>query len=152
MKKNILFVLAFLLFFITSPAQLQASEERNVQFFGVGADVKVASPGEYVVNTKGENAEEGFVHTPKKTFTKPNIKFQVELKGTGSAIMKISETDARGQFIKEQTKEVQLTDEWVLNELPFELQSTSSQIDVLVITKDKTATEFSFKNVQVNES
>ncbi len=152
MKKYIIPVLTIFIFFLSAPANMYASEDRELQFFGVGADVQGNNLGEYTVKTKGEKAEEGFVFTPQKPFTSTNILFSVELKGEGSVILKISETNAQGQFIKEETKQVQLTSDWAQHVLPFQLESTSSQVDVFVLTDNQKETEFSFRNVQVKES
>ena len=47
--------------------------------------------------------------------------------------------------------EVALTEDWATHVLPFELASTSSQIDVSVVTKGTTKTEFSYKDLKINQ-
>nr|WP_106784448.1 hypothetical protein [Lysinibacillus timonensis] len=151
MNKTIMLIVTTLMFFLLSPAQLYASEDRDIQVFGVGAEVKATSEGEFLISTEGNKAEEGFVYTPKTRFASTNILVSLELKGTGTVKLKISETNARGEFIKEQSKVIELSETWTRHDLPFELESTTSQIDVLVLTVNQEQTEFSFRDLQVVE-
>ena len=126
------------------------AKETQMRFFGVGADVKEGDLGEYTVVTKGEKAEEGFVHTATEKFSKKEIQFKVELKGQDKVLLKIQETDARGRFIKEEKQAVELTQDWKSYEVPFVLESLDSQIDVLVVTESQLQTEFQFRNLQMS--
>ena len=126
------------------------AKETQMRFFGVGADVKEGNSGEYTVVTKGEKAEEGFVHTATEKFSKKEIQFKVELKGQDKVLLKIQETDARGRFIKEEKQAVELTQDWKSFEVPFVLENLDSQIDVLVVTESQLQTEYQFRNLQVS--
>jgi len=126
------------------------AKETQMRFFGVGADVKEGDLGEYTVVTKGEKAEEGFVHTATEKFSKKEIQFKVELKGQDKVLLKIQETDARGRFIKEEKQAVELTQDWKSFEVPFVLENLDSQIDVLVVTESQLQTEYQFRNLQVS--
>ena len=149
MKKTVIFLLTFLLFFLTFHSQIFAKETTPMKFFGVGATVEPTDLGAYKVITEGNKAEEGFVYTPTVPFSSTQIKYSVALRGNGKFQLKIVETDARGQSIKEKTLPVTLTDDWKTFELPFTLESKTSQIDVFVLTTSKSKTEFSFKDLEV---
>ncbi|CAM5215751.1 Carbohydrate binding protein OS=Ureibacillus acetophenoni OX=614649 GN=SAMN05877842_106168 PE=4 SV=1 [Ureibacillus acetophenoni] len=149
MKKVITILATILVFFSLQPNTLAAEDKPIIPYFGVGANVTEIGDGSFVVKTEGAKAEEGFVFTPKESFTSTKISFQITLKGTGTVLLKISETDPRGRFIKEKTIEVVLTEDWTTHVLPFELASTISQIDVSVVTKDATRTEFSYKDLKI---
>ncbi|KGR78624.1 hypothetical protein [Ureibacillus sinduriensis] len=150
MKKLLSFLT--LTFFFSMAANTLAAEDRpTIPYFGVGAVVQEMVEGEYLVKTEGAKAEEGFIYTPPNPFTKDNIKFLITLKGKGTVILKLEETNARGQYIKEKKVEVRLTEDWVTHEVAFTLESPSSQIDASVLTQDKEKAEFSFKNVQIIE-
>lgn len=141
-----------LVFFLTISTQALAAEDRpTIPYFGLGATVQEVIEGEFLVKTEGAKAEEGFVYTPPKPFTKENIKLQITLKGKGTVILKLEETDARGQYIKEKNMEVTLTEDWTTYEMTFTLESPSSQIDASVTTKSEEKAEFSFKNLQIIE-
>lgn len=146
-KSSITFFL-FLLFNFLYPSHLFALEPKP-QYVGVDATIQATDTGEHIVKTMGMKAGEGFVYTPQQARTKQEITYQIELKGKGPVTLKISETDARGRFIKEKEKIVELTEQWTTYKMPFNLQSTTSQLDVFVLTKDKSALEFSFKNLQI---
>lgn len=152
MKKLLTIFTILLLFLALQTHSLAAEDKPGIPYFGVGAAaVQDLGTGEFIVKTKGYEAEEGFVYTPPEAFTSTKISMQVTVKGEGTIIIKISETDPRGRFIKEKTMDVELTEEWTTHVLPFELASKSSQIDVSIVTKDKAATEFSFKDLKINE-
>lgn len=141
-----------ILFYLAIVTNAIAAEDRpTIPYYGVGGVVQEVIEGEYLVKTEGLKAEEGFVYTPPKPFTKENIKFLVTLKGKGTVILKLEETNARGQYIKEKKVELALTEDWVTHEMTFTLESVTSQIDVFITTKNKEKTEFSFKNVQIIE-
>jgi len=150
-RKIITILTTILLLLSMLPHALAAEDKPEIPFFGVGANVQELNDGSFVVKTEGEKAEEGFVFTPKEPFTTTQISLQISLKGTGTVLLKISETDPRGRFIKDKSMEVQLTEDWTVHVLPFELASTSSQIDVSVVTKDATKTEFSYKDLKINQ-
>ncbi len=140
------------MFFLAMHVNTLAAEDRpTIPYFGLGATVQEVIDGEFLVKTEGAKKEEGFVYTPPQPFEKENIRLQITLKGKGTVILKIEETNARGQFIKDKTTEVTLTEDWATYEMSFTLESPSSQIDASVITKSKDETEFSFKNLQIIE-
>lgn len=149
--KKILTLFVSLLFILSLQSHsLAAEEQQGIPYFGVGASaVQDLGDGEYAVKTKGLEAEEGFVYTPTEPFTSTKINIQVTLRGEGTIILRISETDPRGRFIKEKRMNVELTEEWTTHTLPFELASTSSQIDVSLITKEQTQAEFYFKDLKI---
>lgn len=149
--KKLLSFLTVTFFFAMATNAFAAEDRPTIPYFGVGAVVQEVVEGEYLVKTEGVKAEEGFVYTPPKPFTKENIKFLVTLKGKGTVILKLEETDVRGQYIKEKKVEVPLTEDWTTHEMTFTLESPSSQIDASILTKDKEKAEFSFKNVQIIE-
>jgi len=65
-------------------------------------------------------------------------------------LLKIEETDARGTFLSEvQSEPVMLTADWKEYDLKTDVKSTESQIDVFVLTKDKQATTFHFKDLVI---
>ncbi len=150
LRKSLMTIVMFSLFLFIFQSHLFAAETKH-QYFGVDATVQATDTGEHIVKTKGIKAEEGFVYTPKQGRTKQEISYQVDLKGNGPVILKISETDARGRFIKEEEKTVELTEQWTTYEMPYTMQSTTSQLDVFVLTKDKSALEFSFKNLRITD-
>ena len=129
----------------------QAKEPAPLPYFGIGATIQDMGSGEFLVTTKGTKAEEGFVFSPKEVFDPTKINFSITLKGTGTVILRISETDARGRFIKEKELNVQLENNWKTYDLPFELETPSSQIDALVLTKAKEKSSFYFKHLQIQE-
>lgn len=131
---------------ISLQTQATAKEQPKHQYFGLGATVHEVEPTVYLVKTEGKKQGEGFVFTPKLDSTKEKITFQLSLKGKGTVIYRIAETDARGRFIKEEEMAIELTNEWNTYEIPFILTSPSSQIDVLVVTKERSTIEFLFKN------
>jgi len=149
MKKVLIMINTIVLISLIAFLPTILAKETQMRFFGVGADVKVGNQGEYTIVTKGEKAEEGFVHTATEKFSKKEIKFKVELKGQDKVLLKIQETDARGRFIKEEKQAIELTQDWKLYEVPFVLVSLESQIDVLVVTESQRQTEFQFKNLLV---
>ena len=130
---------------------LAAEETPTIPYFGIGATVQEKVEGEYLINTEGAKEQEGFVYTPSSPFSKVDINLQIMLKGTGTVLLKLEETNARGQYIKAKTMEVQLTQDWSTYEMEFTLESPSSQIDVSVLTKSKEQTDFTFKNLQITE-
>ncbi|PYF05252.1 carbohydrate binding domain-containing protein [Ureibacillus chungkukjangi] len=150
--KNILSpILAIVLFLSIQPFTLAAEETPEIPYFGIGATVQEKMEGEYLVQTEGAKEQEGFVYTPQEAFKSENIKMQITLMGKGRVILKLEETNARGQYIKEKTMEVELTEDWTAYEMTFTLESPSSQIDASVITKSKESADFTFKNLQIIE-
>ncbi len=150
LRKSSITIFLFLLFSFLYQSHLIALEPKP-QYFGVDATIQDADTGEHIVKTKGMKAGEGFVYTPQQARTKQEITYQIDLKGKGPVILKISETDASGRFIKEEERVVELTEQWTTYEMPYTLQSTTSQLDVFVLTKDKSALEFSFKNLRITD-
>ncbi|MDQ0228963.1 hypothetical protein [Metabacillus malikii] len=150
--KKLLFTIGILAMYILSlHSPLSAIEAGKKQFFEVGSIINELENGIYSVQTKGEKPGEGIVYTPENgTFnTKPQ--FQVELKGSGEVLLKIEETNARGQFIKEvRVENITLTDDWKTYHINIDLETETSQIDFFVITETKENTHFSFKNVELN--
>jgi len=151
MKKIIAIMVTFIAFLTIQSLALAAEETPTIPYFGIGATVQEIVEGEYLIKTEGAKEQEGFVYTPSEPFNKVDIKLQIALKGKGTVLLKIEETNARGQYIKAKTKEVQLTDDWSTYEMEFTLESPTSQIDVSVLTKSKEKTEFTFKNLQITE-
>lgn len=149
MKKFITAGVIFLLILMSFQNNYSASEMPKLKIFGVGSVVKAVQGDEYLIATKGEKPEEGFVYTPQEPFTTKEIKYQITLKGSGPVYMKMEETDARGQFIKEKSLKITLTNQWKTYELPFQLKDVTSQIDVMVITAQTNKTEFAIKNLQI---
>jgi len=143
------FTLVFL--FSMQIPSLAAEDRPTIPYYGVGATVQEVVEGEYLVKTEGAKAEEGFVYTPPEPFKEKNIKFQITLKGKGNVILKLEETNARGQYIKEKKMDVTLTEDWATYEMTFTLESPTSQIDAFVLSKDKEPAEFSFKNIEIIE-
>lgn len=148
MKKVVVICLSMLFIFFSVHSQLFAREDIS-KFFGVGADIKQINQGEYLVKTKGEKIEEGFVYTPKEKFTSKKIQYKIKLKGKGKHFLVIEETDARGVFIKEKKWAVELSNSWKSFTASYELKNNTSQIDVFVRTSEKTKTEFNFKDLQI---
>ncbi|MGG7619214.1 hypothetical protein [Bacillus coreaensis] len=148
MKKTMHVFLIILLAFVVNSQSIFAKEIKSIQLLGIGAVVQDSQNGEFLIKTEGLKAGEGFVATPKDLDSK-NILFQLESKGSGSVILKIEETDARGKFLKEKELEVSLTSNWSIKQLDFILESETSQVDVFVLTKEKRKTEFSVRNVTV---
>lgn len=151
MKKLIAILATLMAFMSLQPNVLAAEDKPTIPYFGVGANVQEEEDGSFLVKTEGAKAGEGFVFTPSEPFTSTNITVQIALKGEGTVILKVSETDPRGRFIKDKSMDIQLTEEWTTHELPFELASTSSQIDISVVTKDASKMEFSYKDLNVNQ-
>jgi len=121
--------------------------EEVPKYFEIGAAIDQGDSGEYIVTTKGEKSEEGFVHTPKRQLTSKDVMYQVKLKGSGNVILKVEETDLRGKFIKDKSIMVQLSDQWETYELPFSLTELSSQIDVFVLTAGRSQKVFYFRDL-----
>ncbi|MER2057873.1 MAG: hypothetical protein ABTA16_03560, partial [Niallia sp.] len=114
-------------------------------YFGVNATVEKINQDEYVVKTKGEKTEEGVVYTLTGDFSSLQIQPSINLKGNGKYLIVIQETDARGTFINEKKLPIELTDNWQTFSVPYKMKSTTSQIDVMVLTPTKTKTEFFIK-------
>lgn len=131
-------------------AHLSAKEE-PLKLFGMGASVEETTPGLFTVKTSGKKEGEGFVYNPHRSLSTNQVKSQIELKGTGNVNLTIEETDARGKFLKEKEMKVALTKEWKTYELDFELESTSSQLDLLVLTPKTSRLEFKAKNIQMKD-
>jgi hypothetical protein len=107
-------------------------------------------PGFFRVQTKGKKTNEGIVHTPNITGLNKKLTYQVNLKGEGSVLLKVQETDERGQFIKERgLYDIVLTKDWKTYKMDIELEGKTSQIDVFVLTEKKDKTEFYFKNLEM---
>jgi hypothetical protein len=51
--------------------------------------------------------------------------------------------------MKEKSVDAELSDNWKPLELPFALESKSSQIDVFVLSTDKRQTEFFVKGIKI---
>ncbi|MDN4492700.1 hypothetical protein [Ureibacillus aquaedulcis] len=151
MKKVLASLLSGIFFLAIYTTAFAAENRPTILYFGVEAVVNEGLEGEYIVKTKGGQTEEGFVFTPPKPFTNENLKFLITIKGKGIVILKVEETNARGQYIKEGKLEIELTPEWTTHEMTFTLESPSSQVDTSVLTKNKEKAEFSFKNLQVIE-
>ncbi len=123
-----------------------AYEYTGKVYFGVGAVVEELDEGIYRVKTKGDQANEGFVHTPAISSLDREINYQIDLKGKGTVYLKIEETDPRGKFLKEhRSPSFQLTEDWKTYNLKPTFHANTSQIDVFVLTSSKQKTEFSFK-------
>ncbi|WP_066049082.1 hypothetical protein [Robertmurraya korlensis] len=148
MKKTMQVFFVVLMTFVMNSQLIAAKESTSILLLGIGATIEKGQDGEVVVKTEGLKVGEGFVFTPKDLGSK-SILFQVELKGTGPVILRIEETDARGKFLKDKEREVELTSNWSKKELDFVLESESSQVDVFVVTKEKKETVFEVRNVQV---
>jgi len=143
MKKQ--FILSILLFVLFSfPLQLMAREE-GPKYFGVNATVEKVNQDEYAVKTKGEKKEEGIVYTLPGGFSSLQIQPSINLKGNGKYLLVIQETDARGTFINEKKVPITLTNNWQTFSVPYKMKSTTSQIDVMVLTTTKTKTAFFVK-------
>ncbi|TSI05132.1 hypothetical protein FJQ64_12510 [Lysinibacillus sp. BW-2-10] len=151
MKKILLFFVTMLFVLATQNFALAAEDKPPLPYFGNGATVQDLGNGEYVVKTEGAKDEEGFVYTAPKPFTTEKIQVQVSLKGQGTVMLKISETTARGQFIREERLPIQLTEEWKTYSVPYELASTTSQIDVSIVTQSKEQVQYTFKDLVVKE-
>ncbi len=121
----------------------------GIPYFGTGANVTDQGNGIYTVKTEGDKEKEGFVYSASDPFTSTKVEVQVSLKGKGTVLLQVSETDPRGRFIKDKNMEIQLTEDWTTYNLPFELASKSSQLDVLIVTKDAEKAEFSFKDLKI---
>lgn len=143
MKKQLIFI-PFVLFFFFFPPTFMAKEEA-AKYFGVNATVEKVNQEEYVVKTKGEKKEEGAVYTFPGEFSSLQIQPSINLKGNGKYLIVIQETDARGTFINEKKLPIELTDNWQTFSVPYKMKSTTSQIDVMVLTPTKTKTEFFIK-------
>ncbi|HEO8418163.1 TPA: hypothetical protein VBX77_000123 [Yersinia enterocolitica] len=143
MKKQLIFI-PFVLFLFFFPTSFMAREEA-AKYFGVNATVEKINQDEYVVKTKGEKTEEGVVYTLTGDFSSLQIQPSINLKGNGKYLIVIQETDARGTFINEKKLPIELTDNWQTFSVPYKMKSTTSQIDVMVLTPTKTKTEFFIK-------
>ena len=143
MKKQILLI-TFLLFLFSFPTSFMAREEAP-KYFGINATVEKINQEEYVVKTKGEKKEEGFVYTLPGEFSSLQIQPSINLKGNGKYLIVIQETDARGTFINEKKMPIELTNDWQTFSVPYKMKSTTSQIDVKVLTPAKTKTELFIK-------
>lgn len=129
-----------------------ALEDRlEMPYFGVGATVQDLNDETFLVKTEGRKWGEGFVYTYPSPFSKEQVNAQITLQGKGKVIFKISETNSRGQFLKEAILLIELTEEWTTYELPLVLNSASSQIDLSILTKNKAETKFFFKGLKINE-
>lgn len=150
MKKIVNMLMITMLVFLTISTYTLAAEDTPVlPYFGAGANVTEQSDGTYDVKTEGAKENEGFVYSPADPFTSTKVEVHVTLKGKGTVLLQVSETDPRGRFIKDKSMEIQLTEEWATYVLPFELASTASQLDVLIVTKEAEKTEFSFKDLKI---
>jgi hypothetical protein len=150
MKNFFITRFVFALLFLPSQNLLSANEgKQKSKFIGVGAIIREVNIGECKVETKGEKAGEGIVYTPKRKFTTKTINYLITLRGKETVLLKIEEIDARGCFMKEKNVDSELSDNWKPLELPFALESESSQIDVFVLTTDKRQTEFLVKGIQI---
>ncbi|WP_400243704.1 hypothetical protein AB3U99_21085 [Niallia sp. JL1B1071] len=143
MKKRLLFI-PFLLFLFSFPTPFMAREEVQ-KYFGVNATVEKVNQEEYVVKTKGEKKEEGFIYTLPGEFSSLQIQPSINLKGNGNYLIIIQETNARGTFINEKKMPIELTDNWQTFSVPYKMKSTTSQIDVKVLTTTKTKSELFIK-------
>jgi len=121
------------------------AREEAAKYFGVNATVEKVDQEEYVVKTMGEKKEEGFVYTLRGEFSSLQIQPSINLKGNGKYLIVIQETDARGIFINEKKMPIELTDSWQTFSVPYKMKSTTSQIDVMVLTTTKTKTELFVK-------
>lgn len=150
--KKILTLFVTLLFLLSMQTQSLAAEDRpGISYFGTGAFVQDLGDGTFLVKTEGVKEEEGFVHTPRHTFSNEKISYQITLKGKGTVIFRISATDARGRFIKQEELVIELTEQWTTHVLPIELEGRFIQLDVSVVTQNKAETEFSFKDLKITE-
>lgn len=143
MKKQYISI-AILLMLFSFPIQLMAREE-STKYFGVNATIEHVNQGEFLVKTKGEKKEEGLVFTLVGDFTSREIQPSINLKGNGKYLIVIQETDARGTFINEKKVPIELTNNWKTFTVPYKMKSTTSQIDIMVLTTTKTKTELFVK-------
>ncbi|WP_182101742.1 hypothetical protein [Niallia taxi] len=131
---------------------VHAAEEPARQYFGVGAKVEQVENGIYRVTTEGKQPNEGVVFSLKATQIglKPTI--SLDLRGQGNVALKIQETDAKGQFIREtMTHNTELSGEWQQLKLTTELSNELNLIDVTVLTTYQHKASFQFKGVKVNK-
>lgn len=146
--KKVLICAVLLLTSLVSP--VLAAEEP--QYFGVGATVTKLKDGIYSVKTEGTKENEGFVFTPKEIKGGETIIFSVELQGDTAIYLNVDETDRRGTFLAETVSPViSIHDVWRTVQLEVELQESTSQIDAMVLTNKKEATEFKFRNVKITK-
>ncbi|MGG0719706.1 hypothetical protein ABE096_19270 [Robertmurraya massiliosenegalensis] len=147
MKKSLFFNVVAAMILLSLGQTVFGAEITEIEFFGVGAVVTEQENEEFKVEPKGEKAEEGVVYTPSE-LTSTAVNYKISLKGEGEVFLKIEETDARGTFLNDvQSEPITLTDEWKEYELTTEVKSTESQIDVFVLTRDKQASAFHFKDL-----
>ncbi|GAA0498298.1 hypothetical protein GCM10008986_26720 [Salinibacillus aidingensis] len=151
MKKIIAVWMSFLMIFAGSATIL--AEEKSYKYFGVGdAEISEIAEHTYHVNTQGAKQDEGFVFTPKEINGGKQITFQLELKGKGEMLIRISETDVAGKFIKETISDpIKLTDNWKKAQRNLMLSPNTAEVDIMVLTNRKQQAAFQFKNVVVNE-
>src|SRR5690606_32761029 len=106
----------------------------------------------YSVKTEGTKENEGFVFTPKEIKGGETITFSVELQGATAIYLNVDETDPRGTFLAETVSPViSIHDVWRTVQLEVELQESTKQIDAMVLTNKKEATEFKFRNVKITK-
>ncbi|MRG87484.1 hypothetical protein [Salinibacillus xinjiangensis] len=150
MKKTF-FIVCSLIFGLILSSFTGISAEEQTKYFGVGdTQVSKVEGQTYKVSTKGKKQDEGFVFTPKNIKPGSQITTQLELKGKGEVIIRVSETNAKGKFIKESIGEpIKLTDEWQNVQHNLMLSPETAEIDVMVLTNRKQQATFQFKNVQI---
>lgn len=149
MKKNLFFTIILSMLLLAIGQAAFGAEIKKLEYFGVGAVVTEQENQHFKVQTEGEKTEEGFVYTPSE-LTSTTVHYKISLKGEGQVLLKIEETDARGTFLSEvQSEPVMLTADWKEYDLKTDVKSTESQIDVFVLTKDKQATTFHFKDLVI---
>ncbi|SFA70719.1 MULTISPECIES: hypothetical protein [unclassified Bacillus (in: firmicutes)] len=141
-------LLGLFIFMLVMGNSALAGEETEVKLFGVGSTVVKLEDMSHAIKTGGKKPNEGFVYSP--VGIKPNGKanFSMMIKGKGTIILKIEETDARGTFIKETiSKPVTLSDKWQTVELLSHLSSNTAQVDALVLTTTKQQSDFLVKRI-----
>ncbi|WP_102026357.1 hypothetical protein [Salirhabdus sp. Marseille-P4669] len=150
MFKRLLGILLFVMLLI--PDSAVEAVEKHPPYFGVGAEIDPLPNNSFQVETKGVNANEGFVFTVQASKDSNLMHFQVELRGqpNDQVYLKVEETDPRGKFIQEHTsKPFSLSKDWQTYPLPITINEQTAQLDLFVLSTEKKPITFHFKNALV---
>ncbi|SET72448.1 hypothetical protein SAMN05421676_10783 [Salinibacillus kushneri] len=151
MRKFLSIWISCWILFICSASLVAA--EQAYKYFSVGdAEISEINEQSYNVSTKGSKQDEGFVFTPKSIKGGKQITFQLDMKGKGEVLIRVSESDKAGKYIKESISDpIKLAKDWKTAQHNLMLSPKTAEIDIMVLTNRKQQATFQFKNVKVNE-
>ncbi|WP_102028870.1 hypothetical protein [Salirhabdus sp. Marseille-P4669] len=146
MRKIALIFLSIFLFIIwTSP--VLAGE---VEYYGIGADIKKIDRTTFQIKTNGKQPNEGFGISSIDVTGNQNISFQSNFKGKGEIIVKIAQFDESGKLLKESTsKPIILSSTWDRKQADTKLVPKSKHIQILFLTSEAENQIFYLKNIRI---